>query len=67
MHSAGSTIYSNARATFWTRPPSLLFTWPVLIGLLLLLLAAGAIALAHHLSPQRRPSAHLHRVRGLVA
>jgi len=49
MHSVGTTVYSNARATFWTRPPSFVVTWPLLLGLLVLLLAAGAIALIHHL------------------
>jgi hypothetical protein len=65
MHPVGSTVYSNARMGFWTRPPSLVLTWPLLLGLLLLLMAAGAIALIHHINPLRAPP-RLHRVRGLV-
>ncbi|HLK71536.1 MAG TPA: hypothetical protein VKT19_06240 [Steroidobacteraceae bacterium] len=66
MHSVGTTVYSNARATFWTRPPSFVVTWPLLLGLLVLLLAAGAIALIHHLGNSDRAPSRLHRVRGLV-
>jgi hypothetical protein len=51
--------------SFWTRPPSLVITWPLLLGLLLLLVAAGAIALVHHLTPQRPPP-RLHRMGGLI-
>ena len=56
MHYTGSTLDSNTRDTFWARPPSLVFTWPVLLGLLLLLLVAGVIAVAHQLRPRRRRS-----------
>ncbi len=66
MHYVGSTVSPNARPPFWERPPSFVITWPLLLGLLLLLMAAGAVALAHHLIPSRRRSARLHRVRGLV-
>ncbi|HTT04954.1 MAG TPA: hypothetical protein VMF64_06660 [Steroidobacteraceae bacterium] len=59
MQPVGSTVYSNARMSFWTRPHSRVLTWPLLLGLLLLLLAAGAIALVHHLNPVRP---RLHRV-----
>ena len=67
MHPLGSTVYTNARANFWTRPPSFVVTWPLLFGLLLLLLAAGAIAIVHHLRPGRTGRPRLHRVRGLVS
>lgn len=66
MHPAGTTAYSDARASFWTRPPSFVLTWPLLLGLLVLLLAAGGIAVVHHLRPPRRPPAALHRVGGLI-
>jgi hypothetical protein len=49
--------------SFWTRPPSFVLTWPLLLGLLLLLLAAGAVALVHHLNPVRP---RLHRMRALI-
>ena len=67
MHPVGGTVYSNSKARmgFWTRPPSLVLTWPLLPGLLLLLMAAGAIAVVHHFSPLRAPT-RLHRMRGLV-
>jgi hypothetical protein len=65
MHPVAGTVYSNARVSFWTRPPSRVLTWPLLPGLLLLLLAAGVIALLHHLNPVRAPP-RLHRMRGLV-
>jgi hypothetical protein len=61
MSYVDTTAYSAPRAGFWTRPHSLLFTWPVLIALLLLLLAAGAIAVAHRCAPRLR----LHRAGAL--
>ncbi len=56
MSYVDTTAYSQGRSTFWTRPRSLVLTWPVLPALLLLLLLAGLIALAHHCTPRRRLS-----------
>ncbi|HTW73631.1 MAG TPA: hypothetical protein VMD56_01785 [Steroidobacteraceae bacterium] len=51
---------SSQRVTFWTRSQSWVLTWPVLPALLVLLLLAGLIAVAHYcasrrLWPQRVP------------
>jgi hypothetical protein len=67
MQYVGSTLASGSRGTFWARSPSFVLTWPALLGLLLLLLIAGAIALVHHLRPpRRRLSRPLHGVSDLV-
>jgi hypothetical protein len=66
MQGVAGTVSSSARSTFWARPGSFVLTWPLLPGLLLLLLAAGAVALVHHLVARRWAPLHLHRVRGLV-
>lgn len=68
MQYVGSTLASGSRGTFWARPPSFMITWPALLGLLLLLLIAGAIALVHQLRPRRRRlQRRLHRVGDFVA
>jgi len=56
MSYVDSAAYSHERATFWSRPHSLVLTWPVLFALLLLLLLAGLIAVAHQRTPRRRQS-----------
>jgi hypothetical protein len=56
MSYVDSAAYSQQRATFWARPHSMVLTWPVLIALLLLLMLAGLIAIAHHCTSRRRLS-----------
>jgi hypothetical protein len=58
MSYVDSTAYSHERASFWARPHSLMLTWPVLFALLLLLILAGLVALAHHCTPRRRLSSN---------
>lgn len=57
MSYVDSAAYSHERANFWSRPHSMVLTWPVLFALLLLLLLAGLIAIAHQRTPRRRPAA----------
>ena len=63
MSYVDSAASSHERATFWSRPHSLMLTWPVLFALLLLLLLAGVIAITHQRTPRRRQPA----VRGHAA
>jgi hypothetical protein len=56
MSYVDSAAYSHGRATFWARPHSMVLTWPVLFALLLLLMLAGLIAIAHHCTRRSRAS-----------
>ncbi len=53
MSYVDGTVYSHERVTFWTRPHALVFAWPVLLALLLLLLLAGLIAVGHYCASQQ--------------